>query len=55
MAHDRDIAIDIVRGLAIFTMVAANMAAYVLAEPHPFGLRLYGTFAAPLFLSLIHI
>jgi uncharacterized membrane protein len=33
-------------------MVAANMAALVLVEPHPFWLRLYGSFAAPLFILL---
>lgn len=52
MVHNRDITIDILRGLAIFTMVAANMAAEVLAEPHPFWFRFYGTFAAPLFILI---
>lgn len=52
MVHDRDKTIDTLRGLAIFTMVAANMAALVLAEPHPFWFRLYGSFAAPLFILL---
>jgi len=52
MPHDRDITIDILRGLAIFTMVAANMAGSVVAQPHPFGLRFYGSFAAPLFILL---
>lgn len=45
----RDIVIDIIRGLAIFTMIAANMAGKLFAEPHPFGFRLYGSFAAPVF------
>ncbi len=33
-------------------MIAANLAAPVLAEPHPFWLRVYGSFAAPLFVIL---
>ncbi len=49
---NRDISIDILRGLAIFTMVAANMAPYVLIEPHPFWFRFYGSFAAPLFILI---
>lgn len=52
MIQSRDITIDTLRGLAIFTMVAANMAAEVLAEPHPFWFRFYGTFAAPLFILI---
>jgi len=48
----RDVSIDILRGLAIFTMVAANTAPYVLMQPHPFWLRLYGSFAAPLFILI---
>jgi uncharacterized membrane protein len=51
-ARQRDETIDVLRGLAIFTMVAANMAAVVLVEPHPFALRAYGSFAAPLFIFL---
>lgn len=52
MLSDRDRTVDILRGLAIFTMVGANMAASVAAQPHPFGLRLYGSFAAPMFILL---
>jgi len=52
MAYNRDTTIDTLRGLAIFTMVAANMATEVFAEPHPFWLRAYGSFAAPLFILL---
>jgi len=33
-------------------MVAANLAGAALAEPHPFWLRLYGSFAAPTFVLL---
>jgi uncharacterized membrane protein len=49
---NRDRTIDILRGLAIFTMVAANMAGPVLVEPHPFLFRFYGSFAAPLFILI---
>lgn len=49
---ERDISIDILRGLAIFTMIAANMAAHSLQEPHGFGFRLYGSLAAPMFVFL---
>lgn len=49
---DRDAAIDTLRGLAVVTMVAANLAAPALAKPHPLWLRLYGSFAAPLFVLL---
>jgi uncharacterized membrane protein len=49
---NRDITIDILRGLAIFTMVAANMAGPALVEPHPFLFRFYGSFAAPLFILI---
>ncbi len=48
----RDYTIDILRGMAIFTMIAANMAAHSLMKPHPFIFRLYGSFAAPTFIFL---
>ncbi len=48
----RDFPVDIIRGIAIFTMVAANMAASLLVEPHPLAVRFYGTFAAPIFIFL---
>lgn len=48
----RDNSVDILRGVAIFTMVAANTAAEILTEPHPFWLRLYDSFAAPLFILI---
>lgn len=50
--YRRDTTIDTLRGLAILTMVAANLAATVLQEPHPFWFRLYGTWAAPMFVLL---
>lgn len=52
MGSQRDFSIDVMRGIAIITMVAANMAPYTLAAPHPFLFRFYGTFAAPLFIML---
>jgi len=52
MNQRRDITIDILRGLAIFTMIGIHTAASVVNQPHPFGLRLYGSFAAPLFILL---
>lgn len=43
----RDRTIDFLRGVAIITMLAANLAgAGVLRAPHPFLMRLYGSFAA---------
>ena len=50
--RERDDTIDIVRGIAIFTMVASNMTPYVLSGDSPIWLRFYGTFAAPLFIFL---
>jgi uncharacterized membrane protein len=52
MNRGRDVSIDILRGIAIFTMIAPNLAAQVLAEPQPIWLRLYGSFAAPLFIII---
>jgi uncharacterized membrane protein len=52
MLQSRDTSVDTLRGLAIFTMVAANLAGAILVEPHPLMLRLYGTFAAPLFVLI---
>lgn len=46
----RDLLIDRVRGLAIVTMIAANLAPATMAGSHPFWFRLYGSFAAPAFL-----
>lgn len=50
--NQRDQRVDILRGLAIFTMIAANMAAHSLAEPHGTFMRLYGSLAAPMFIFL---
>jgi uncharacterized membrane protein len=49
---NRDQSIDIIRGIAIFTMIAANLAGEFLKEPHPTALRFYGTFAASTFVML---
>jgi uncharacterized membrane protein len=52
MSLQRDTAVDTLRGIAIFTMVGANLAGAVLIEPHSLIQRLYGTFAAPFFILL---
>jgi uncharacterized membrane protein len=48
----RDISIDVTRGLAIFMMIAANILPYLLMPPVPLPVRIYGTFAAPIFVTL---
>ncbi|MDD2724836.1 MAG: heparan-alpha-glucosaminide N-acetyltransferase domain-containing protein [Methylovulum sp.] len=53
LLSSRNTTIDILRGIAIFTMVAANLSSSLLqAEDKVFAFRLYGTFAAPLFILL---
>jgi len=52
MPATRNMTVDILRGLAIFLMVPANMSAFVYAEPHAFWFRLATSFAAPLFIAL---
>ncbi|MBI3136632.1 MAG: DUF1624 domain-containing protein [Bacteroidetes bacterium] len=49
---ERDISVDILRGIAIFAMIAANMAPYNFLEPHSFSFRIYGSMAAPMFIFL---
>jgi uncharacterized membrane protein len=44
--------IDALRGAAIVTMFAANLAGPCLRAPHPLWLRAYGSFAAPTFVLL---
>jgi len=52
-AAGRNPTIDILRGIAIFTMVAANLSSSLLqADDKVLIFRLYGTFAAPLFVML---
>jgi uncharacterized membrane protein len=48
----RSQAIDALRGAAIVTMFAANLAGPCLRPPHPLWLRAYGSFAAPTFVLL---
>lgn len=51
-APPRSHAIDALRGAAIVTMFAANLAGPCLQPPHPMWLRVYGSFAAPAFVLL---
>ena len=48
----RSHAVDALRGAAIVTMFAANLAGPCLRPPHPMWLRVYGSFAAPAFVFL---
>lgn len=48
----RDLQIDVIRGLAICSMLIANSAPYFLQTPHPYWFRLLGSFAAPVFISI---
>ncbi len=50
MPTSRIVTVDVLRGLAIFIMVPANMAASVYAEPHAFWFRVVSSFAAPIFI-----
>lgn len=43
--------VDILRGLAILLMIPANFAYYYI-EPHPMWFRVFGSFAAPIFVML---
>ncbi|MFO0590874.1 MAG: heparan-alpha-glucosaminide N-acetyltransferase domain-containing protein [Polyangiaceae bacterium] len=50
---ERDATYDVLRGLAIITMLCANVIGYVSpTSAHPLWLRFYGSFAAPLFVTL---
>lgn len=48
----RIVTVDVVRGLAIFIMVPANMSSSVYAEPHAFWFRVVSSFAAPTFIAI---
>lgn len=48
----RSHAVDALRGAAIVSMFAANLAGPCLLPPHPLWLRVYGSFAAPAFVFL---
>jgi uncharacterized membrane protein len=52
VTQGRSHAIDALRGAAIVTMFAANLAGPCLLPPHPMWLRIYGSFAAPTFVLL---
>ena len=52
MQIKRDITVDILRGLAVVTMVCGNLPTVLLVEPYPFWLVLYGAWAAPLFILI---
>jgi uncharacterized membrane protein len=45
-------AVDALRGAAMVSMLAANLAGPCLAQPHPLWLRVFGSFAAPAFVFL---
>ena len=49
---DRQLHLDVIRGIAIFTMIFANSAPYFLEGPYPYWFRLIGTFAAPVFICI---
>lgn len=51
-SETRDHSIDAARGIAVFTMIWAHLVAAVLVQPHTLAVRLYGSFAAPLFMFL---
>jgi uncharacterized membrane protein len=48
----RDVSVDLLRGLAIAVMVAANLVPALLVPPAPFWLRVTASVAAPLFIFL---
>jgi uncharacterized membrane protein len=48
----RDLSVDLLRGLAIAIMVAANLIPALLVPPAPFWLRVLASVAAPLFIFL---
>jgi len=50
---NRNLSIDFLRGIAIFTMLCANVIGYVTpANEHPLWIRFYGSIAAPLFITI---
>ena len=53
MEKKRDISIDILRGIAIFIMLGANVVGYVTpCELHPLWFDIYSSYAAPMFILL---
>ena len=50
---NRDISIDILRGIAIFIMLGANVVGYVTpCENHPIWFDIYSSYAAPIFILI---
>ena len=53
MESKRDVSIDIIRGIAIFIMLGANVVGYVTScQLHPLWFDIFSSFAAPLFILL---
>ena len=53
MEKKRDVSIDILRGIAIFIMLGANVVGYVTpCELHPLWFDIYSSYAAPMFILL---
>jgi uncharacterized membrane protein len=52
MITKRDKSLDVLRGIAIFIMIFANAAPFIVAEPHPFWIRSIDSYAAPIFIAL---
>ncbi len=48
----RNQTLDVLRGLAISTMILSNFAGEMLKAPHPFILTVFGSLAAPLFVII---
>lgn len=48
----RNYTIDIIRGFAIYTMIASNLAGEMLIPTHPLFLTVFGSMAAPIFIFL---
>ena len=48
----RNHSLDVLRGLAIVTMILSNFAGEMLKAPHPFLLTVIGSLAAPLFVMI---
>ena len=50
--NQRDLTVDVLRGLAIFVMIGANMAPLLKRPDVPFWFRYYASLAAPLFILI---
>jgi peptidoglycan/LPS O-acetylase OafA/YrhL len=49
---NRNPTLDILRGIAIATMILSNFAGEMLKAPHPLWLTILGSLAAPLFVII---